>query len=150
LLSALPQSNNRRREEMSISKIFKPTTDVPSPRDVIPRSDIQYSEANKQLTINNIKPSIWLTTVQDTNSMDPTVDAGHTCILTSSYKAEELTVGDVVVYQAPDRQILHRIIKIEQDSQGRRYTLKGDNNYRKDPYIIRDEHIKWLLIGIIY
>jgi signal peptidase I len=82
--------------------------------------------------------------------MDPTVDAGHTCILTSSYKPEELTVGDVVVYQAPDRQILHRIIKIEQDSQGRRYTFKGDNNYRKDPYTIRDEHIKWLLIGIIY
>jgi len=136
---------------MSISQIFKPTTDIPSPRDIVPRSDIQYTEANKQVTIKNIEPDIWLTAVQDTNSMDPTVDAGHTCILTNSYRPENLAVGDVIVYEyVTNRPILHRIIKIEQDSQGRKYTLKGDNNYRKDQYIVRDEHIKWLLIGIIY
>ena len=136
---------------MSISKIFKPTPEKPSPRDIIPRNDIQYSQASKQVTISNIEPEIWLTTVQDTNSMDPTVDAGHTCILTSSYRPEDLVEGDIVVYEyIPGKTILHRIVKIEQDSQGRKFTLKGDNNYRKDSYAIRDEHIKWLLIGILY
>ena len=130
---------------MSISKFFKPTRDVLSSRDIISASDISYIDG--KIVIQGIKPDVWLTTVQDTNSMDPTVDAGHTCILINSFKHEDLSTGDVVVYT---ESILHRIIKIEHDKQGRRYTLKGDNNYKKDPYIVRDEHINWLLIGIIY
>lgn len=135
---------------MSISKFFKPTVDIPSPRDIIPQSAITYNEAEQRIEIRGIKKDVWLTTVQDTNSMDPTVDAGHTCFLTNNFKPEDLAVGDVVVYEVPGLLILHRIIKIGQDSQGRKYTLKGDNNYRKDPYIIRGSHIKWLLCGIIY
>ena len=60
--------------------------------------------------------------------------------------------GDIVVYYVPERPegILHRIVKVEQDELGRKYVLKGDNNYKKDPYVIRDGHIRWLLVGIIY
>jgi len=133
---------------MSVSKVFKPTLDLPSPRDLIPKSDITYSK--EKVEIKHLKPNIWLTDVADTKSMDPTVDAGHTCILTDNFKHEDLAVGDVVVYSTGTKNIMHRIIKIEQDAQGRKYTLKGDNNYRKDPYVVRNEHIRWLLIGIIY
>jgi signal peptidase I len=136
---------------MCIGNIFKPTTDVPSPRDIVPGDDIEYNATDKKVTIKNIEPDIWLTRVQDTNSMDPTVDAGHTCILTSHYQPENLAVGDVIVYECvTNNPILHRIVKIEQDSEGRKFTLKGDNNYRKDSCVVRDHHIKWLLIGIIY
>ncbi len=135
---------------MSISKVFKPTVDLPSPRDIIPKSDIEYDSVKGTITIRNILPVVWLTGVQDTNSMDPTVDAGHTCLLTKAFKHEDLAVGDIVVAPIDGTSIIHRIHKISVDSQGRKYTLKGDNNYRKDPYEFRDEHIQWLLLAIIY
>ena len=124
--------------------------DLPSPRDIIPQRNILYFQDTNRVVISGIKPKVWLTTVQDTNSMDPAVDAGHTCILTSDFRKGDLVDGDVVVYWNGKQDILHRIIKIEQDSEGRKYTLKGDNCYHADPYIVRDEHIKWLLLGIIY
>ena len=77
---------------MSISKYAKPsnpqTRDLPSPRDIIPQSNIEYRKWENSIVINKVK-GIWLTTVQDTNSMDPTVDAGHTCILTSNFNLIE-------------------------------------------------------------
>ena len=88
------------------------TVDIPSPRDIIPQRDIIYFPDTERLVITNIKPKVWITTVQDTNSMDPTVDAGHTCILISSFKKSDLVVGDVVVYWNGHRDILHRIIKM--------------------------------------
>ena len=126
------------------------TVDRPSPRDLIAQEDITYVEDKRLVIISNIAPPVWLTTVADTNSMDPTVDAGHTCILTKHFKYEDLAVGDVVVYQLYTRFIMHRIIKISEDEYGRIYTLKGDNCYRADPYPVRDIQIKWLLLGILY
>ena len=139
---------------MSISKYLKPKSgrDLPSPRDIVKQADIEYFETSKQVVISGIEPPVWLTTVEDTNSMDPSIDAGHTCILIGSFDSNDLAVGDVVVYypEAYPQGVMHRIVKIERDEVGRKFTLKGDNNYKVDPYIIRGEHIRWLLIGIIY
>ena len=137
---------------MSVSKYFKPTIDVPSPRHIVSQDDISYDKDRHTLTIRGLLPDIWITTVQDTNSMDPTVDAGHTCILANNFNAEDLAVGDIVVAWAEWRgtDVLHRIIKIEEDEQGRKFTLKGDNNYRTDPGFVRGNDIKWLLFGIMY
>ena len=123
--------------------------EIPSPRDIIPQSDISYSSSRKTITIENIEPEIWLTSVKDTNSMDAMVDAGHTCILTSNFNVDDLVVGDVVVYKNWDRSIIHRIVKIAEDSEGKLYTMKGDNCYYCDPPV-RDSQIKYLLLGIIY
>lgn len=124
--------------------------ELPSPRDIIPRADIIYDPSTETLTIKNIKPKVWLTTVADTNNMDPTVDAGHTCLLTTNFKPEDLKVGDVVIYWNGRQNILHRIIKISQDSKGRRYRLKGDNCFYTDPKVVRDSDIKYLLLAVIY
>ena len=130
---------------------FKPTVDIPSPRDIIDQRDIEFDEIKQRITIDNIMPPIWLTTVADTNSMDGTVDMGHTCILTGHFNHADLKIGDVVVYDVGlGFTVLHRIIDIKEDEQGRKYTTKGDNNHQADGYELRDAHIKWLLIGIIY
>ncbi len=126
------------------------TQDVPSPRDIIKQSDIKYDSVACRLTIDNVPPSIWLTPVADTNSLDPVVDAGHTCILTNNFRPDELIVGDIVVYNMGYGDIIHRIYKIGEDKEGRRFTLKGDNNPSADPYIVRDKNLRWLLLGIIY
>lgn len=135
-----------------LSKLLKPklTVDVSSPRDLIPQSDIKYDSDTRRLTVDNLPPDIWLTTVADTNSMDPTIDVRHTTVLTNHISYENLAVGDVVVYNVGGGDIIHRIIKMETDNQGRKYTAKGDNNSYADPYILRDTHIKWLLLAIFY
>ena len=144
---------------------YKPTVDIPSPRDIIPNENVIHFENQNCITIRlhkpnlpiNREPDVWLTTVADTNSMDAMVDYGHTCILIKGQTRAEhralvqsLRVGDVVVYTNGTDNILHRIIEITTDEQGRKYKLKGDNNWAPDPYIIRDAHILWLLIGVIY
>ena len=129
---------------------FKHTVDIPSPRHMIPKTNITYLRNEQKIEIKSLKPNIWLTTVADTNSMDPVIDIGHTAILTNDFNAQNLAIGDVVVYTNGYQDIMHRIIKIDIDGEGRRYTLKGDNNSRPDRYIVRDSHIKWLLLGVIY
>jgi len=126
------------------------TFDVPSSRDFIPYANISYDSEKEIIQIKDIPPNIWLAGVDDTNSMDPVVDAGHTCILTNNFEHKDLTVGDVVVYQYYTKKIMHRIVKITKDSEGRIFTLRGDNTGRHDPFILRDQNIKWLLLGIIY
>ncbi|MDP1615045.1 MAG: hypothetical protein Q8L68_04540 [Methylococcales bacterium] len=133
-----------------LRKLFIGTIDVPSPRDLIPQNNIVYLEDKELIVISHIKPKVWLTTVLDTNSMDPLVDAKHTCILISSFKKSDLAVGDIIVYWDGHQDIIHRIIKIDEDEAGRRYKLKGDNCFQADNFIVRDFQIKWLLIGVIY
>jgi len=129
---------------------YKPTVDIPSPRDIVPNENIAYNKAKKTITIKGIRGDIWLTTVSDTNSMDPVMDYGHTCILTSDFNHEDLVIGSVVVYWNGERDIIHRITDIGDDDEGRFYILKGDNNSQPDNYIVRDWHIHWLLLGVIY
>lgn len=128
------------------------TNEVPSPGDRIPPENIIYNKVAHKIEILGILPNIWLVEPQDTNSMDPTVDIGHTLILTDNFKPDDLSPGDIVAYQLPEKPylILHRIVRVETDSQGRKWTFKGDNNYSEDRYEVRDEHLKWLKLGVIY
>lgn len=140
-------------------------SDVPCPSDIVNEVDIHYFGIEQSVSIGlrrlNIPftkpPKVWLTTVQDTNSMNPVMDYKHTCVLIAgadlynqSLLLDALQPGNVVVAVSDTFNIIHRIKKITRDKKGRKYTLKGDNNFMSDPYDIRDESIRWLLIGIIY
>ena len=125
------------------------TLEPPTPRGIINKDDVKVIESNT-IFIRNVPEEIWLTTVANTNSMLPMIDYGDLAILTNGFKHEELAIGDIVVYQA-NQSIIHRITDIKETEDGQRiYTCKGDNNAGNDPYQILDEHITWLLIGIIY
>ena len=129
---------------------YSPTVDVPSPRDLVKQSDIAWLKGERKIEIRNLPGEIWLTTVADTKSMDPVVDAGHTALLTGDFDKDELLTGDVIVFKLPDKSVMHRIIEVGEDGEGKYYKTKGDNTYYPDPYVIRAENITHLLIGIIY
>jgi len=94
---------------------------------------------------------VLLKNVADTNSMDPVFDFGHTLIARKEGFHNELKPGDIVVYHAGSgKYIVHRIIEIKTDEQGKLYTLEGDNNTRPDAYLVRDIHIKYLIAGVAY
>jgi len=130
---------------------LRPTVDVPSPRNIVDQKNISYDKVNKRIIIKGIEGPIWLTTVQNTNSMDPVVDYGHTCILSDDFDADDLVVGDVAVYKkANGNQVIHRIVKISSDEDGRYFIFKGDNNFIEDVLKVRDNQIDCLLLGVIY
>jgi len=121
----------------------------PTPAGIIDKEDV-FLTPDGTIAITSIPGRIWLTTVADTNSMLPLIDAGDIAILTAGFNHNKLQVGDVIVYRG-NVDIIHRIIEIGETQDDKRiYTCRGDNNSSPDPYQILDEHISWLLVGIIY
>ncbi len=118
-----------------------------SPNDWIKREDIGYN--GEFLTIR-LKPNVKIFSIADTNSMDGLLDIGHNVLATDNFDRSKLAVGDIVIYQIYTTKIVHRIVEIREDKNGRIYRMRGDNNINIDPYYLRDLHIKWLVLGIIY
>lgn len=132
-----------------LQNLFKAARELPSPHGYIPRSNVIYNDDTNLIIIKGILEP-WITTVADTNSLDPVIDAGHTAILTKAFDHDDLQCGDIVVYEVGGGKIIHRIVKVSADIEGRYFTLKGDNNAHADPYRVRDSEITHLLVGIIY
>ncbi len=120
-----------------------------SPNDWIKREDISYNVPGEFLAIR-LKPNVKIFSIADTNSMDGLLDIGHNVIATDHFDKARLAVGDIVVYRVYTTKIVHRIVEIREDKNGRIYRCRGDNNVSIDPYYLRDLHIKYLVIGVIY
>lgn len=133
-----------------LMRLFGKPADVKAPRDIIKPENI--SQADGSVTID-IGVPIYVSSVLDTNSMIPFVDWGHNTLLIKDFNREDLSVGDVIVFQPTKRAselIIHRIVETGIDNQGSYYRTKGDNTSRRDPYKLRNIHIKYLCIGILY
>lgn len=118
-----------------------------SPNDWVKRDQIDYDDG--LLTIK-LKPNVKIFSLADTDSMDGLMDIGHNVIATDCFDRAKLAVGDIVIYQIYFTKIVHRIVEITMDGDVRRYRCRGDNNVNIDPYSLRDLHIQYLVLGIIY
>lgn len=119
----------------------------PSPKGVIEPASLHFY--SDRLTIRHPRLIQMLPTGSD--SMDPLFDEGDVVIGIEDFDRDSLIVGDMVVYHAGGGHYWsHRIVSILVDAQGRLYRLKGDNNDRIDPYLVRNQHIKYYIAGIIY
>lgn len=119
-----------------------------SPSDYI--SDSQIRVYSDKVIID--VPGVTWTRYNSTDSMKPVIDDGANGLEVPPRSEDELKVGDIVSYQAfwNDTLVVHRIIEIGQDSFGKYYVLKGDNNDGPDPGRIRFSQIKYKTIAIIY
>jgi signal peptidase I len=71
-------------------------------------------------------------------SMSPTIPLGALVIATRA-PADELGVGDVIVFHRPDRPttiVVHRIYAVEQTPTGRAFLTKGDANDSADSWTV--------------
>jgi len=134
------------RLETELAKWKPSTADLPSPRDIISRSDIIVDNEKHRIVIDNVPGKAILVDIEGTHSMEPLFAKGHNLIITDGFKYEDLVVGDVVVFDAGDGLTVHAIKGIELDAHGRLYTTGGYNNEYLDPVKLRDEHIKYLYI----
>ena len=61
----------------------------------------------------------------------------------------EIDVGDIISYKHEGLIIIHRVVSIGDDGEWFAIT-KGDNNLEIDPYKVRFENVKGLVVGILY
>ncbi len=87
--------------------------------------------------------------IADTGSMRPILDGGHHTIEIVPNK-EDIDVGDIISYKSEYGTIIHRVVKVHNDTQGAYYETKGDNNKMTDPWTVRFENVTGLVVGIIY
>ena len=88
----------------------------------------------------------------DTHSMEPVLDKKSTGLELVPASSAEIKVGDIVSYASKGSTdiIIHRVVKLGQDSEGWYAIAKGDNNASSDPEKIRFGQVKRILVGILY
>lgn len=88
----------------------------------------------------------------NTDSMLPILDYGSNGIYIDVTNETHLYLGDIVSFKVPgfERSFIHRIVRIGVDEQGTYYKTKGDNILTVDPFIIRQDQIERVMIGVIW
>lgn len=84
-----------------------------------------------------------------TGSMKPVLDENSNGIRIVPENENQLKMGDIVTYERENELIVHRIIETGEDSLGKYYITKGDNNSVNDGKV-RFSEIKYVTIGILY
>jgi len=122
--------------------------EIISPHDRIKESQIHiYSDR----IVIDVEGASWAS-YADTNSMDPVLDFGANGLELVPQSEDQLFIGDIAAYRSEitDELIVHRIVEIKEDSEGKCFRFKGDNNTIKDRECVKFEQIKFVLIGVIY
>lgn len=119
-----------------------------SPKDRIKDREILVYNSMVVLNVSNVEWSKYA----NTNSMDPLLDETANGLEIKPETEEDIEVGDVIVYEPSwdSGLIVHRVISIEEDEQGRYYVVKGDNSEIVDPEKVRFSQIVGVLVGVLY
>lgn len=81
------------------------------------------------------------------NSMQPVFSRGALVIVKKNVPAVDISIGDIIQYEAHSRVVTHRVINIKQASDGsgeKVFIAKGDNNPSQDQPIKESQ-----LIGVV-
>lgn len=122
--------------------------EIASPPDRISEDKIRVTSNGVYL---DIKDAGWAR-FTDTNSMDPVIDDTSNTIEIIPAGEDDIQVGDIISYksQYADGIIIHRVINIGNDSEGKYFILKGDNNKEADPGKVRFSEVQRVVVAIIY
>lgn len=84
-----------------------------------------------------------------TGSMEPVIMPGDV-VLVAKVDYDSIQVGDIIVFDNGEKiYITHRVIEIIEDSNGRQFVTKGDNNYSKDSELSNESQFRGKVIKII-
>lgn len=119
-----------------------------SPSDWIKEDQIKVY---KDRIVIEVDDAIWAR-FADTGSMDPVLDAGTNGLEIKIDDPSKLRIGDIVSYKSTLTEgiIIHRIVFIGEDKDGRYFVMKGDNLPSNDPEKVRDEQLQYVLVGLLY
>ena len=87
--------------------------------------------------------------IEDTHSMEPTLWKGAYTIEMKIDDANSLKEGDIISFKSNSgSNIIHRIIKIDNDENGWYAQTKGDNNKRIDQELVRENQLIGVVVGV--
>jgi hypothetical protein len=132
--------------DKQIPASFLGTKEISSPSDWIKEDQIKVYEDKVVLEINN---TIWAS-FTNTNSMDPFLDEDSHALEIIPENENDINIGDIISYQTAYGVVIHRVIEKDVDEKGMYYLVKGDNNLFKDPFKVRFDEIKGVVVAIIY
>ena len=123
------------------------TGNIPSPRVPIKESDVVFDFIDRTLMIRNLE-GITISTVQNTNSMEPCLDIGHITINSDAPQyMDSIKIGSVITFDAGNGQrIIHQIISKHEYEGETYYRTQGWNLNNPDPYQIYKEQIESVLL----
>lgn len=130
-------------------KLIISAEELPSPK---PRMLHRFGYNKIYSLAKGMSPTITITGVTNTNSMEPVIDAGHIALIEDKPNIQDLVVGDIVLfYRRLDKnpRVLHRIVLIGNDSKGWYCETRGDNTVWLDGKI-RYQDILGICVAIIY
>lgn len=122
------------------------TKELASPSDWIKEEQIKVYNNKVVIEIQN---STWAS-FTNTNSMDPFLDEDAHAIEIKPQDPNEINKGDVISYKTSYGTVIHRIISKGIDEEGIYYLVKGDNNQIQDPFKVRYEDVKGVVVAIVY
>lgn len=133
---------------LSIGVLLGFSPELRSPSDHISESRIHVLDDKVVL---DIKGAQWAS-FTDTNSMDPLIDKGANSIEIKPNGDDEINIGDIISFRTEfdDGIIIHRVVGIGEDAEGKYYLTKGDNNPTIDPGKVRFKDVNGLVVGVIY
>lgn len=119
-----------------------------SPANFVSESDLVVKEDYIMVKLLNARVS----SIEDTNSMDPLLDAGSNTIEVLPSSPDDLSSGDVISFFEPSigKIVIHRIVDVDIDEEGWFAITKGDNNKLVDDWKVRFSQIKGMLVGVLY
>lgn len=88
--------------------------------------------------------------IRDTHSMEPVLNSGSISLELPPNVASDIKVGDIISFRHDNKIIIHRVADTGEDPDGWFAVTKGDNNNRPDPYKVRFENVKGVVVGILY
>ena len=117
-----------------------------SPSDWIQEHNISVQQDRVVLEIEN---PLWAS-FTDTNSMDPLLDESAHAIEIMPKEASAIHAGDVIAYKTGYGVVIHRVVNVSEDNRGIYYQVKGDNNRFQDPFKVRFEEVRGVVVAVIY
>jgi hypothetical protein len=98
----------------------------------------------------DVNISNWAT-YEDTHSMQPTFNSDSNGIEIMPENENQLKIGDVVCYKNYlNQSVVHRIVNIGTDKEGKYFIMKGDNIPLPDPYKVRFNQISGVTVIMVY
>lgn len=133
---------------LSIGMLFGISPEISSPSDHISEGDIHVSGDRVVIDVDRAQ---WAS-FTDTNSMDPFIDVDANSIEIKPETEDDVKVGDVISFRTDfdDGLVIHRVVGMDEDENGRYYITKGDNNPSADPGRVRFGDINGVVVAVVY
>ena len=137
----------------------KPDYEMPSPKKRALDAWVRLADeqdGTTTLTVKGLKHYSYVTSVPNTNSMEPLIDEGVLVVNEPVDSVSDLIIGDVITYERPPEfgggHIIHTIVNISKDSKGWFCETQAANPKitAKDPYKVRANWVKYVLRSIIW